>query len=339
MTSTVREKLLGKRCVVLGGAGFLGSHLCERLLAEGAAHVEAIDNLITGDERNLHELRSDGRFRFVRHDITRPFTVEGPVDFVFNLASPASPIDYAQLPIETLRVGSAGTENALELAKAKGATFLQASTSEVYGDPLVHPQREDYWGNVNPVGPRSCYDESKRYAEALVMAYRRVHGVKTRIVRIFNTYGPRMRLDDGRVVPTFVGQALRGEDLTVFGDGSQTRSFCYARDLIDGIVRLGVSDVEDPVNVGNPREMTILQFAEAVREAIGGKSSIRFAPLPKDDPKQRQPDITRARELLGWEPRVALEEGLRETIAWFRNQVAAPAAQKAAGSAAAPVGR
>ncbi|MGZ3461777.1 MAG: GDP-mannose 4,6-dehydratase, partial [Archangium sp.] len=232
------------------------------------------------------------------------------------------PIDYAKLPLETLRVGSVGTENGLKLAEAKGAVFLQASTSEVYGDPLVHPQREDYWGNVNPIGPRSCYDESKRYAEALTMVYARSRGVKTRIVRIFNTYGPRMRLNDGRVVPAFVGQALRGEDFTVFGDGKQTRSFCYVRDLIDGIVRLALSDVTEPVNIGNPREMTMIEFAEAVRAAAGGGGRIIHQPLPKDDPKQRRPDITRARELLGWEPRVSLEEGLRETIAWFRSVAA-----------------
>ncbi len=312
-----------KRVVVLGGAGFLGSHLCERVFADGAAHVTAIDNLVTGNERNLTSLASRSDFRFVRHDITEPFSVEGPVDFVFNLASPASPIDYAQLPIETLRVGSRGTENGLELSRAKGAVFLQASTSEVYGDPLIHPQREDYWGNVNPVGPRSCYDEAKRYAEALTVAYARVHKVQTRIVRIFNTYGPRMRLDDGRVVPAFVGQALRGEDFSVFGDGSQTRSFCYATDLIDGIVKLSLSDVTDPVNVGNPREMTILDFAEAVRAAAGGGGKIHRLPLPKDDPKQRKPDITRASQLLGWAPKVSLEDGLRETIAFFRKQVVA----------------
>ncbi|QRN98698.1 SDR family oxidoreductase [Archangium violaceum] len=312
------NRIHGKRIIVLGGAGFLGSHLCERLLADGASEVVSVDNFITGDARNLVEPRKDGRFVSLHHDITEPFAFEGPVDFVFNMASPASPIDYAQLPIETLRVGSIGTENGLRLAQNKGAVFLQASTSEIYGDPLVHPQREEYWGNVNPIGPRSCYDEAKRYGEAIVAAYRRAHEVRTRIVRIFNTYGPRMRLNDGRVVPAFVGQALRGEDFTVFGDGSQTRSFCYVSDLIDGIVRLAVSDVEEPVNIGNPREMTILQFAEAVRAAMGGGSRITFQPLPKDDPKQRQPDITRARQLLGWEPRVALEDGLRETIAYFR---------------------
>ncbi|WP_257453421.1 UDP-glucuronic acid decarboxylase family protein [Archangium lipolyticum] len=314
----------GKRIIVLGGAGFLGSHLCERLLTEGASEVVSIDNFITGDARNHAELRKSPRFVSLHHDITEPFSFDGPVDFVFNMASPASPIDYAQLPIETLRVGSLGTENGLRLAQAKGAVFLQASTSEIYGDPLVHPQREEYWGNVNPIGPRSCYDEAKRYGEAIVAAYRRAHKVRTRVVRIFNTYGPRMRLNDGRVVPAFVGQALRGEDFTVFGDGSQTRSFCYVSDLIDGIVRLAVSDVEEPVNIGNPREMTILQFAEAVRAAMGGGSRITFQPLPKDDPKQRQPDITRARQLLGWEPRVSLEDGLRETIAYFRRLTGQP---------------
>ncbi|MFL5359185.1 UDP-glucuronic acid decarboxylase family protein [Archangium sp.] len=319
------NRIQGRRAVVLGGAGFLGSHLCERLLADGAFEVISVDNFVTGDERNLTGPRANKRFMSLHHDITEPFDFNGPVDFVFNMASPASPIDYAQLPIETLRVGSLGTENGLKLAHRKGAVFLQASTSEIYGDPLVHPQREDYWGNVNSIGPRSCYDEAKRYGEALVAAYRRVHQVRTRIVRIFNTYGPRMRLEDGRVVPAFVGQALRGEDFTVFGDGGQTRSFCYVSDLIDGIVRLALSDVEEPVNIGNPREMTILQFAEAVRAAMGGGGRITFEPLPKDDPKQRQPDITRARTLLGWEPRVALEDGLRETIAYFRGVADRPA--------------
>jgi dTDP-glucose 4,6-dehydratase len=307
----------GRRAVVLGGAGFVGSHLCERLLAEGAS-VVAVDNYLTGSEANLRPLLGRPGFEFLRQDITEGLSVEGLVHYVFNLASPASPIDYAKLPLETLRVGSVGTENGLRLAEAHGAVFLQASTSEVYGDPLVHPQREDYWGNVNPIGPRSCYDEAKRYAEALTMAYARSRGVRTRIVRIFNTYGPRMRLNDGRVVPAFVGQALRGEDFTVFGDGTQTRSFCYVRDLVDGLVRLALSDVGEPVNIGNPREMTMLEFAEAVRAAAGGGGRIVHLPLPKDDPKQRRPDITRARTLLGWEPRVPLEEGLRETIAWFR---------------------
>ncbi|MCE9671337.1 SDR family oxidoreductase [Myxococcus stipitatus] len=307
----------GKRVVVLGGAGFVGSHLCERLLDDGASAVTAVDNLITGNEENLRTLQGRPGFRFVKADIVEGIPVEGPLDYVLNLASPASPIDYANLPLETLRVGSLGTENGLKLAEANRAVFLMASTSEVYGDPLVHPQREDYWGNVNPIGPRSVYDEAKRYAEAVTAAYGR-KGVQVRIVRIFNTYGPRMRLNDGRVVPAFVGQALKGEDFTVFGDGSQTRSFCYVKDLVDGLVRLALSDEPNPVNIGNPREMTIRQFAEAVRAAAGGGGKILEKPLPKDDPKQRQPDITRARTLLGWEPKVPLEEGLRETIAWFR---------------------
>lgn len=312
------KSMRGKRVAVLGGAGFVGSHLCERLLDDGAAVVIAVDNLITGNEENLRTLNGRPGFSFVKADITERIPVEGPLDYVFNMASPASPIDYAQLPLETLRVGSIGTENGLKLAEANKAVFLMASTSEVYGDPLVHPQREDYWGNVNPIGPRSVYDEAKRYSEAITAAYGRTKGVQVRIVRIFNTYGPRMRLNDGRVVPAFVGQALKGEDFTVFGDGSQTRSFCYVKDLVDGLVRLMLSDEPNPVNIGNPREMTIRQFAEAVRAAAGGGGTIIEKPLPKDDPKQRQPDITRARTLLGWEPKVPLEEGLRETIAWFR---------------------
>ncbi|MCY1078644.1 UDP-glucuronic acid decarboxylase family protein [Archangium lansingense] len=308
-----------QRVVVLGGAGFVGSHLCERLLDDGAAGVVSVDNYITGAESNVAHLRGRAGFEVVKQDITEGLSVDGPVNYVFNMASPASPIDYAKLPLETMRVGSVGTENGLKLAKAKGAVFLQASTSEVYGDPHVHPQREDYWGNVNPIGPRACYDEAKRYAEALTMVYARSYGVQTRIVRIFNTYGPRMRLNDGRVVPAFVGQALRGEDFTVFGEGTQTRSFCYVRDLVDGLVRLALSDEIEPVNIGNPREMTMLEFAEAVRAAAGGGGRIIHKPLPKDDPKQRRPDISRARQLLGWEPRVPLEEGLRETIAWFRS--------------------
>ncbi|MFY0567138.1 UDP-glucuronic acid decarboxylase family protein [Archangium lansingense] len=308
-----------QRVVVLGGAGFVGSHLCERLLDDGAAGVVSVDNYITGAESNVAHLRGRAGFEVVKQDITEGLSVDGPVNYVFNMASPASPIDYAKLPLETMRVGSVGTENGLKLAKAKGAVFLQASTSEVYGDPHVHPQREDYWGNVNPIGPRACYDEAKRYAEALTMVYARSYGVQTRIVRIFNTYGPRMRLNDGRVVPAFVGQALRGEDFTVFGEGTQTRSFCYVRDLVDGLVRLALSDEIEPVNIGNPREMTMLEFAEAVRAAAGGGGRIIHKPLPKDDPKQRRPDISRARQMLGWEPRVPLEEGLRETIAWFRS--------------------
>ncbi len=313
----------GARIAVLGGAGFLGSNLCDRLLDDGAAEVVAIDNLITGNLRNVEATRRRKGFSFVQHDVVQPIPWEGRCDFVFNMASPASPIDYAQLPIETLRVGSLGTENGLLLAERTSARFLQASTSEIYGDPLVHPQREDYWGNVNPIGPRAVYDEAKRYGEAIVSAYRRSRGVSTRIVRIFNTYGPRMRLQDGRVVPAFIGQALRGEDFTVFGDGKQTRSFCYVSDLIDGICRLMLSDVEEPVNIGNPREMTVLEFAEAVRAAAGGGGRITFKPFPENDPKQRRPDITRARELLGWEPKVALEEGLAQTIAWFRAVVGA----------------
>ncbi len=311
------KSMQGKRVVVLGGAGFVGSHLCERLLDDGAAAVTAVDNLITGNEENLRTLKGRPGFSYVKADITEGIPVEGPLDYVLNLASPASPIDYANLPLETLRVGSIGTENGLKLAEKHHAVFLMASTSEVYGDPLVHPQREDYWGNVNPIGPRSVYDEAKRYSEAITAAYGR-KGVQVRIVRIFNTYGPRMRLNDGRVVPAFVGQALQGEDFTVFGDGSQTRSFCYVKDLVDGLVRLALSDEPNPVNIGNPREMTIRQFAEAVRTAAGGGGKIIEKPLPKDDPKQRQPDITRARTILNWEPKVPLEEGLRETIAYFR---------------------
>ncbi|MHB8879135.1 MAG: UDP-glucuronic acid decarboxylase family protein [Myxococcaceae bacterium] len=311
----------GKRAAVLGGAGFVGSHLCERLLADGAAQVVSVDSLLTGKEANLTHLRGEARLRVLRQDITQPFEVEGPLDYVFNLASPASPIDYAELWLETLRAGSLGTEHALLLAERKKAVFLQASTSEIYGDPLVHPQVESYLGNVDSTGPRAVYDEAKRYGEAIVSAFRRSRGLSTRIVRIFNTYGPRMRLNDGRVVPAFVGQALRGEDFSIFGDGTQTRSFCYVKDLVDGIVRLALSEERDPVNLGNPREMTMLEFAEAVRQAAGGGGKFVFKPLPKGDPKQRKPDITRARTLLGWEPRVPLEEGLRETIAYFRGVV------------------
>jgi dTDP-glucose 4,6-dehydratase len=309
----------GARIAVLGGAGFLGSHLCERLIAEGASGVIAVDNLVTGTQRNLAGLRGVEAFRFVRHDVTEPLALPGELHFVFNLASPASPIDYAHLPIETLRAGALGTENGLRLALEKGAVFLQASTSEIYGDPLVHPQSEDYWGNVNPIGPRSVYDEAKRYGEAMVAAYRRVYRVETRIVRIFNTYGPRMRLLDGRVVPAFVAQALRGEDFTIFGDGNQTRSFCYVADLIEGIARMALSDVAEPVNLGNPREMTILEFAEAVRAASVSRGQLVFKPYPIDDPRRRRPDISRARALLGWEPRVSVEQGLRETLAYFRS--------------------
>ncbi|MBL8935940.1 MAG: SDR family oxidoreductase [Archangium sp.] len=311
----------GKRIVVLGGAGFVGSHLCERLLAADAESVLAVDNLATGDERNLGGLKHEARFDFLKHDICAPIPVRSPVDFVFNLASPASPADYAVLWLETMRTGSEGTLRGLELAQEKKAVFLQASTSEIYGDPLVHPQPESYSGNVDPTRPRSVYDEAKRYGEALVSAFRRSRGLSTRIVRIFNTYGPRMRLNDGRVVPAFVGQALRGEDFTVFGDGKQTRSFCYVDDMVEGIARLGASDVSDPVNIGNPDERTMIEFAEAVRAAAGGGGKIVHQPLPEGDPKQRKPDITRAKALLGWEPKVSLVDGLAKTVAFFKTRV------------------
>ncbi len=305
------------RALVTGGAGFLGSHLCERLLAEGYA-VVCMDNLITGSVTNIEHLFGEEGFVFVKHDVTNYIHVAGRLDVILHFASPASPIDYLQLPIQTLKVGSLGTHKALGLAKAKGARFLLASTSEVYGDPLVHPQPESYWGNVNPVGPRGVYDEAKRFAEALTMAYHRFHGVDTRIVRIFNTYGPRMRAGDGRVVPTFITQALEGRPLTVFGDGSQTRSFCYVDDLVEGIWRLLNSDWTDPMNLGNPAEMTVLEFAREIVRITGGGSEIVFEPLPEDDPKVRQPDITLARKVLGWEPRVSLEEGLAKTIQYFQ---------------------
>jgi dTDP-glucose 4,6-dehydratase len=297
--------------------------LVDRLLREGH-EVLAIDNLLTGNERNLDHLRSEKKFRFLRHDVTKFIAVEGPVDFVFHFASPASPIDYLELPIQTLKVGSLGTHNALGLSKAKGATFLLASTSECYGDPLVHPQKEEYWGNVNPIGPRGVYDEAKRFAEAMTMAYHRFHGVNTKIVRIFNTYGPRMRLRDGRVVPAFVGQALRGEPLTIFGEGKQTRSFCFVSDLIEGIYRLSKADFHEPVNIGNPIELTILEFAEQIRLITGSKTQIVKKPLPVDDPQQRRPDISRAKKILGWEPRVSLEDGLKETIRWFEANLDSP---------------
>ena len=306
--------------LVTGGAGFLGSHLCERLLAEGH-QVIAMDNLITGSIDNIAHLAGNRNFKFIHHNVTEYIYLAEPVQHVFHFASPASPIDYLELPIQTLKVGSLGTHNALGLAKAKGAKFLLASTSEVYGDPLQHPQSEDYWGNVNPIGPRGVYDEAKRFAEAMAMAYRRYHKVDTRIVRIFNTYGPRMRLRDGRVVPAFVGQALQGEPLTVFGHGSQTRSFCYVSDLIDGIYRLSQSDYHEPVNIGNPTEFTILEFARLILKLTGSKSEIVFKPLPVDDPKQRRPDITRAKTILGWEPKVNLEIGLQKTIEYFRDKV------------------
>jgi len=307
------------RALVTGAAGFIGSHLSECLLERGFS-VIGMDNLSTGDIANIEPLT--GRdFVLVKHDVTNYVAIEGPLDYVFHFASPASPIDYLKLPIQTLKVGGLGTHNCLGLAKAKGARFLLASTSEVYGDPLVHPQREDYWGNVNPVGPRGVYDEAKRFAEAITMAYHRVHGIEARIVRIFNTYGPRMRVEDGRAIPAFLSQALRGEDVTVFGDGSQTRSLCYVSDLVDGIYRLMMSDVPDPVNIGNPRELTIRQLAERIVALVGSKSRIVERPLPVDDPKVRQPDITRARTLLGWEPKVSLEDGLPRTLAYFRRKL------------------
>lgn len=306
--------------VVTGAAGFLGSHLCDKLLANGH-RVIGIDNFITGNESNIEHLSGNKDFQFVKQDVTKYIDVSGDVDYVFHFASPASPIDYLELPIQTLKVGSLGTHNALGLSFAKKARFVLASTSECYGDPLVHPQTEDYWGNVNPIGPRGVYDEAKRFAEAMTMAYHRAHGVDTRIVRIFNTYGPRMRLKDGRVVPAFITQALKGEDLSVFGDGKQTRSFCFVSDLIEGIYRLSQSDFHDPVNIGNPSEMTVLQFAEAIVKLTGSKSKIAFHPLPVDDPKQRQPDISRAKKLLKWEPKVSLEDGLKETIAWFKTKI------------------
>src|SRR5438876_3020258 len=305
------------RVLVTGAAGFIGSHLCEFLLGRGC-DVVGMDNFITGSPDNLAEFRGARGFAFVQHDVTQHIELEGPLDWVLHFASPASPLDYLELPIQTLKVGALGTHNALGLSWAKGARFLLASTSEVYGDPLVHPQKEDYWGHVNPIGPRGVYDEAKRFAEALTMAYHRTHGVETRIVRIFNTHGPRMRLNDGRVVPNFISQALRGEPLTVYGDGSQTRSFCYVSDLVEGLVRLLRSDYSEPVNCGNPMEISILQFAERIKALTGSKSEIVFRPLPEDDPRVRQPDITKARTLLGWEPRVALEDGLRRTIDFFR---------------------
>jgi dTDP-glucose 4,6-dehydratase len=313
------------RVLVTGAAGFLGSHLTDRLLGEGHT-VVGVDNLSTGDRQNVAHLAGEPRFRFVEHDICQPFGLDfepGPLDYVFNLASPASPPEYLRLGIETLRVGSIGTENALEIAARNGAGFLHASTSECYGDPLQHPQTEEYWGNVNPVGPRSVYDESKRFAEALVMAYHRSRGVNTHLVRIFNTYGPRLHPSDGRVISNFLMQALRGEPLTIYGDGNQTRSFCYVDDLIEGILRLSRSSEHMPVNIGNPTEFTILECAQAVLEVTGSKSELRFEPLPQDDPARRRPDITRARTLLGWEPRVSLHEGLKKSLDFFAGKVAA----------------
>ena len=306
--------------VVTGAAGFLGSHLTDRLLAEGH-RVIGIDNFLTGSPANIEHLAGNDRFRFIKQDVTQYLFLPDDVDFVFHFASPASPIDYLEHPIPTLKVGALGTHNTLGLARAKKARFLIASTSECYGDPLIHPQKEDYWGNVNPVGPRGCYDEAKRFAEALTMGYHRYHKMDTKIVRIFNTYGPRMRLRDGRVVPAFIGQALTGQPLTIFGDGSQTRSFCYVSDLIDGIYRLAISDFHDPVNIGNPHEMTIKQFAEEIIKITGSESKIENHPLPIDDPKVRQPDITRARTILGWEPKVKFDDGIRKTIDYFRTRI------------------
>ena len=306
------------RVLVTGGAGFLGSHLCDRLLGEGH-EVIAMDNLITGNTRNIAHLSGRPDFTFVHHDVTNYVYVDGPLDAVLHFASPASPIDYLELPIQTMKVGALGTHKALGVAKAKKARFLLASTSEVYGDPLVHPQPETYWGNVNPIGPRGVYDEAKRFGEALTMAYRRSHGVDTRIVRIFNTYGHRMRPKDGRVVPALIGQAIAGQPMTVFGDGSQTRSFCYVDDLIDGIYRLLLSSEPDPTNIGNPAEMTVLEFARVIRRLTGTLSEIVFQPLPTDDPKVRQPDIAKARRVLHWQPKIPLEDGLARTIEYFRS--------------------
>ncbi len=306
------------RHLISGAAGFIGSHLCDRLIAEGH-HVTGLDNFITGSARNLEHLATHPRFRFVDQDVTRSFDAPGPWDHVWHLASLASPREYLAHPIETLESGSTGTRNMLEIARHEGARFLVTSTSECYGDPLEHPQAETYWGNVNPVGMRSCYDESKRYAEALTMAYHRYYGVRTNIARIFNTYGPRMALNDGRVVPAFLDQALRGEPFTVFGDGSQTRSFCYVSDLVDGLVRLASSEERYPVNLGNPLELTILEFARRIQELTGADREIVFEPLPEDDPRMRRPDISKARTILAWEPKVSLEQGLRETVQYFKN--------------------
>lgn len=308
---------MAKRVLITGAAGFLGSHLCDRFIKDGY-NVIGMDNLITGDLQNIEHLFKLPEFEFYHHDVSRFIHISGELDFILHFASPASPIDYLKIPIQTLKVGSLGTHNCMGLAKAKGARILVASTSEVYGDPLVHPQTEEYWGNVNPVGPRGVYDEAKRFQEAITMAYHNFHGVETRIVRIFNTYGPRMRLNDGRALPAFIGQALRGEDLTVFGDGSQTRSFCYVDDLVEGIVRLLMSDYHLPVNIGNPDEISLKEFAEEIILLTGTKQKITYKPLPMDDPKQRKPDITRAKELLGWTPQVNRKEGLAKTYEYFK---------------------
>ena len=308
------------KTLITGGAGFLGSHMCDRFIKEGH-FVICMDNLITGNMDNIAHLFGNSNFKFIKHDVTEYIYIEGELDFILHFASPASPIDYLQLPIQTLKVGSLGTHKALGLAKAKKARFLLASTSECYGDPLIHPQSEDYWGNVNPVGPRGVYDEAKRFAEAMTMAYHRYHGTETRIVRIFNTYGPRMRLNDGRALPAFICQALREEELTVFGDGSQTRSFCYVSDLVEGVYRLLLSDESLPVNIGNPDEMTILDFAKNILDLTGSMSKITFKTLPEDDPKIRQPDISRAKKLLDWEPKIPLDKGLRMTLEYFKERV------------------
>lgn len=307
------------RTLVTGGAGFLGSHLCEYLLDKGH-EVICMDNLITGSKQNISGIKS-GDFHFVNHNVSEYINLDGELDYILHFASPASPIDYLELPIQTLKVGALGTHNALGLAKAKKAVFLLASTSEVYGDPLVHPQPEEYWGNVNPIGPRGVYDEAKRFAEAITMAYHRTHGVNTKIVRIFNTYGPRMRIKDGRAIPNFLKQALTGEDLTVYGNGSQTRSFCFVSDLVEGLFRLLMSELHDPVNIGNPNEMTIRQMADKILQATESKSKIVEVPLPEDDPKTRQPNITRAKKLLDWEPKVSLDEGLESTLKYFKEQL------------------
>jgi dTDP-glucose 4,6-dehydratase len=311
---------LTKRTLITGAAGFIGSHLADYLLAEGH-EVIGMDNFITGDRENLAHIIDEPRFTLVEHDVTEEIVIDGSLDYILHFASPASPLDYLELPIQTLKVGSLGTHKTLGVAKAKNATYLLASTSEVYGDPLVHPQKEDYWGNVNPIGPRGVYDEAKRFAEAMSVAYRRYHHVDVKIVRIFNTYGPRMRVKDGRAIPAFISQALANEPLTVFGEGDQTRSFCYVSDLVDGLCRLLFSDHAGPVNLGNPAEMTILQLAETIREMTGSKSTIDYKPLPVDDPKVRQPDIGLAKKLLGWEPKVSLEDGLESTIDYFRTKL------------------
>lgn len=314
------KNVMGKTALVTGGAGFIGSHLCDYMLAKGMK-VICMDNFVTGNKKNIIHLKSNPNFKLIEHDITKHIKIDEDIDYILHFASPASPIDYLQIPIQTLKAGSFGTYNALGLARAKNAMFLLASTSEVYGDPLVNPQPESYWGNVNPVGPRGCYDESKRFSEAMVVAYHNVHKINTRIARIFNTYGPRMRADDGRAVPAFINQALRGEPITVFGNGKQTRSFCYVSDEIEGLFRLLVSNITEPINVGNPQEMTVLELANKIIELTGSTSRIISEPLPIDDPKVRRPDIAKAKRLLGWEPKVSVEEGLQKTIDYFKSEM------------------